>query len=47
MVFYLRAGVKDLQIQLSAVDGQPFMVQGIWGEDEKWQQKKEKSSAHH
>lgn len=37
MQFYLRAGVEDLQIQLPAVDRQPFMIQGICGEDEKWQ----------
>ena len=28
-VLYLRAGVKNLQVQLPAIDGEPFMVQGI------------------
>lgn len=37
VAFYLRAGVEDLQIELPAVNRQPLMVQGIWGEDEKWQ----------
>lgn len=32
---YLRAGVKNFQIQLPAIDGQPFMVQGIWNSQKK------------